>query len=244
MTARSATSFPSRRTWLRGPYGLNNRTPKLNEVEFQFSNQYHFSWLSGDDVPQTLTHNLDRVNWVMKGKTPARHKGSADGRPRSARSMATSSIIIRWCTNTTTACACTPCAGRKTVATRTTPASTWEARDSAILPNARSRAKIRGTIKAAARAPYDLEHAALFAAIRSGNPVNAGDYMAPSTLITVLGQLACYSGRELTWNQVAKSNFAYLPKPEDVRLDMEPPVKPDSQGNYPVPMPGITEFKI
>ena len=33
-------------------------------------------------------------------------------------------------------------------------------------------------------------------------------------------------------------------KPEDVRLDMEGPVKPDAQGNYPVPMPGLTEFKI
>jgi hypothetical protein len=28
------------------------------------------------------------------------------------------------------------------------------------------------------------------------------------------------------------------------RLDMPSPVKPDSQGWYPVPMPGITEFKI
>jgi hypothetical protein len=59
-----------------------------------------------------------------------------------------------------------------------------------------------------------------------------------------LGQLACYSGRELTWEQVAKSQFGYLPHPEDVRLDMEAPVKPDAQGNYPVPMPGITEFKV
>ena len=62
-------------TWLRGPYGLNKRNPKLTEVEFQFSNQYHFSWLSGDDVPQTLTHNLDRALWAMKGKTPVRAQG-------------------------------------------------------------------------------------------------------------------------------------------------------------------------
>jgi hypothetical protein len=29
-----------------------------------------------------------------------------------------------------------------------------------------------------------------------------------------------------------------------VRLDMEPPVKPDAKGNYPVSLPGITPFKI
>ena len=57
--------------------------------------------------------------------------------------------------------------------------------------------------------PHELEHKALFAAIRSGNPVNAGDYMARSTLVAVMGQLACYSGKELTWEQVSKSDFVF-----------------------------------
>jgi myo-inositol 2-dehydrogenase/D-chiro-inositol 1-dehydrogenase len=62
-------------TWLRGPYGLNARRQGQKEMEFQFSNWYHFSWLSGDDVIQTLTHNLDRSTWVMKGQTPVRAQG-------------------------------------------------------------------------------------------------------------------------------------------------------------------------
>ena len=53
--------------------------------------------------------------------------------------------------------------------------------------------------------------------------------MARSTLVAVMGQLACYSGKEFTWEQVTKSNFVFTPKAEDVRLDMEPPVKPDAQ---------------
>ncbi len=68
--------------------------------------------------------------------------------------------------------------------------------------------------------------------------------MARSTLVAVMGQLACYSGRELTWEQVSKSDFVFTPKVEDVRLDMDPPVKPDAKGWYPVPMPGMTEFRI
>jgi hypothetical protein len=68
--------------------------------------------------------------------------------------------------------------------------------------------------------------------------------MARSSQVAVMGQLACYSGKELTWEQVSKSEFAFLPRPQDVRLDMEPPVKPDEKGWYPAPMPGITEFKI
>jgi len=91
---------------------------------------------------------------------------------------------------------------------------------------------------------WDLEHKVLFSAIRSGNPVNCGDYMARSTLVAIMGQLACYSGKELTWEEICKSDFVCTPKVENVRLDMTPPVKPDEKGNYPVPMPGITEFKI
>jgi hypothetical protein len=68
--------------------------------------------------------------------------------------------------------------------------------------------------------------------------------MARSTLVAVMGQLACYSGQELTWEQVSKSNFVFAPNVEDVRLDMDPPVRPDSAGNYPVPMPGLTAFPI
>jgi hypothetical protein len=59
-----------------------------------------------------------------------------------------------------------------------------------------------------------------------------------------MGQLACYCGRELTWDQVAKSNFAFTPKVEDVRLDMDIAIKPDAKGIYAAPMPGITDFKI
>ena len=60
-------------TWLRAPYVLYPRKPGLTEVEYQASNQYHFYWLSGDDVPQTLVHNLDRANWALK----ARRRSSA-----------------------------------------------------------------------------------------------------------------------------------------------------------------------
>jgi myo-inositol 2-dehydrogenase / D-chiro-inositol 1-dehydrogenase len=60
----------------------------------------------------------------------------------------------------------------------------------------------------------------------------------------LLGQLTCYDGRELTWDQVAKSDFVFAPKVEDVRLDMEPPVRPDVQGWYPVPMPGMQPLNV
>ena len=56
--------------FLRGPYRLEPRDPKLTETQYQFSNWYHFNWLSGDDVPQSLVHNIDRMCWIMQEQTP------------------------------------------------------------------------------------------------------------------------------------------------------------------------------
>jgi myo-inositol 2-dehydrogenase / D-chiro-inositol 1-dehydrogenase len=61
--------------FLRAPYVLYPRKPGLSEVEWQGSNQYHFHWLSGDDVPQSLVHNLDRASWVMHDTAPVKCHG-------------------------------------------------------------------------------------------------------------------------------------------------------------------------
>src|SRR5208283_1832972 len=46
--------------FLRGPYQIVTRNPAYTETQYQFSNWYHFCWLSGDDVTQSLVHNMDR----------------------------------------------------------------------------------------------------------------------------------------------------------------------------------------
>lgn len=230
--------------FLRGPYGLYYRQPNQNEVEYQFSNQYHFAWLCGDDVPQSLVHNMDRATWAMQGQTPVKAHGLG-GRSASFGEVYGNvfdhhSVVYEYEN------------GVRMYAFCRTQNGCYGNADSVLL-GSKGRCNVtqcfidgetKWRYQGAGGNPYDLEHKALFAAIRSGNPINCGDYMAPSTLIGVLGQLACYTGRELTWDQVAKSDFAFLPKPQDVRLDMEPPVKSDANGWYPVPMPGLTEFNI
>ena len=90
--------------------------------------------------------------------------------------------------------------------------------------------------------PYQLEHNKLFAAIRSGNPVNSGDYMTRSTLMGIMGQLSCYTGKEVTWDEAAASDFFYPPKAQDCHDGMEPPTKPGADGSYPVYIPGRTRL--
>ena len=91
--------------------------------------------------------------------------------------------------------------------------------------------------------PYQIEHNELFKAIRSGKPINSGDYMARSTLIGHHGpvQLLHRQGSHLGAGRRSPTS-TIAPKPEDVRADMEPPVKPDAEGIYPVFTPGVTKL--
>jgi myo-inositol 2-dehydrogenase/D-chiro-inositol 1-dehydrogenase len=90
--------------------------------------------------------------------------------------------------------------------------------------------------------PYDAEQAALIESVRKGQPLNCGHYMANSTMVGVLGQLACYSGRAVTWDEAMKSDFQYAPAPDEASFETPPPKTPDANGNYPLPMPGITQI--
>jgi hypothetical protein len=66
--------------------------------------------------------------------------------------------------------------------------------------------------------------------------------MARSTLLAVMGQIACYTGKPTRWDEVLQSDLRFGPAPEDSTFEIDPPTAKDQTGNYPLPMPGITEL--
>jgi predicted dehydrogenase len=232
-------------TWLRPPYVLYPRVKGLTEVEYQASNQYHFHWLCGDDVPQTLIHNLDRSSWAMHNQAPARAYGMG------GRSTLKGEIygdvfdhhaVVYEFAN-----------GVRIYAYCRTIDNCYNENSSLILGTKGRcdllKLKITGETNwqdpgsQSKSSAYDLEHVALFQGIRAGKPVNNGDYMVRSTLITMMGQFSCYTGAEVKWDQISQSNYCHLPRPEDVRADMAPPVVPGPDGSYALPFtPGITRL--
>jgi myo-inositol 2-dehydrogenase / D-chiro-inositol 1-dehydrogenase len=232
-------------TWLRPPYVLRQRQAGQSEIDHQASNQYHFHWLCGDDVPQTLIHNLDRSRWALREAVPLRAYGmggrsSLHGEiygdvfdhdavvydfPKGVRVYAYCRTIDN-CYNENSSLI-TGTKGRcDLLQLRITGETNWQH------PGTRSKDNA-----------YDLEHVELFKAIRSGRAINNGDYMADSTLTGVMGQLSCYSGKEVRWEQVKTSDFYYAPLPEDCSEKTEPPVRPGPDGIYPVAFtPGVSKL--
>lgn len=232
-------------TWLRAPYILRGRTPGLSEIEHQASNQYHFHWLCGDDVPQTLIHNLDRSSWAMRNQSPLRAWGmggrSTLKEEQHGNVFDHNSVVYEFAN------------GVRIYAYCRTIDNCYDENSSVILGSKGRcdllKLRISGETNwthpgpASKNNAYDLEHVALFKAIRSGNPLNNGDYMVRSTLIAIMGQFACYSGKEVTWEAISSSSYCHLPRPEDVRAGVEPPVKPGPNGSYSLPFtPGVSKL--
>ena len=223
--------------FLRAPYRVTERKPEYSELQWQCSTQYHFRWLSGDDVPQSLVHNLDRSSWVLGNTVPIKCHGLA-GRSTMVEPLYGDvfdhhSVIYEWDKGVRVYAFC-----------RTTGGCYDE--NSSLISGSKGKASVthcriwgetnwrwQGQCD-----PYQTEHDKLFAGIRSGEPINCGDYMARSTMIGVMGQISCYTGKEVSWEDVMASDYYYPPKPEECRDGMEPPTKPGADGSYPVPAPG------
>lgn len=227
--------------FLRAPYGVTDRNPAHSELEWQCSTQYHFVWLSGDDVVQSLVHNLDRASWAMKEAVPIKCHGmggrSAMFDGKYGNVFDHHAVVYNFPNNVRLYALC-----------RTTTFCYDEY--SSLIFGTKGQANIMGCRISGETNwrwqgqcdPYQVEHNKLFAAIRSGEPINNGDYMWRSTMIGVMGQISCYTGKEITWEQINASDFAYAPLPQDCKDGMEPPTKPGPNGSYPVYVPGQTKL--
>lgn len=227
--------------FLRSPYGVIPRQPGLTELEWQLSTQYHFSWLSGDDVVQSLVHNLDRARWALRGEAPLKCHGlggrSSMVEPIYGDVFDHHAVVYEFGSGVRLYAFC-----------RTTNGCYDEY--SSIILGTRGRASVMGCRIWGENAwrwdgqanPYQIEHDKLFAAIRSGNPINHGDYMTASTRMAVMGQISCYTGREISWEEISNSEFFYPPHPEACHDGMDAPTHVAANGSYPVFIPGQTRL--
>ncbi len=227
--------------FLRGPYGVIDRKPGLTELQWQCSTQYHFRWLSGDDVPQSLVHNLDRSSWAMGNAVPIKCHGmggrSSMTEPIYGDVFDHHSVVYEFPKGIRVYAFCRTTNGCYNDSSSTVLGTKGKASITGARIWGENEWRWQGRCN-----PHQVEHDVMFKAIRDGEPLNNGHYMVPSTMTTVMGQLSCYTGKEVTWEQVNASDFYYPPKAEDCHDDMAPPSTLAANGSYPVPKPGFTKM--
>jgi myo-inositol 2-dehydrogenase/D-chiro-inositol 1-dehydrogenase len=89
--------------------------------------------------------------------------------------------------------------------------------------------------------PYQVEHDLLFDAIRNDKPYNEAERCAKSCMTAIMGRMACESGKMITWDEALASNVVLAPGLAEYTWESNPPVLPDSDGHYPIAMPGLTQ---
>ncbi len=229
--------------FLRAPYRVFARKPEHSELEFQFWNWYHFCWLSGDDLPQSLVHNLDRVTWALQEEMPAWAFGLGGRAASFGEGLGdmydNQSVVYEYDSGARVYAMC-----------RTQNGTYGNASDIirgtkgvCYLGQKRIEGETNWKFEGEQNDPYQTEIDTLMDSIRKGQPYNSGYHMAKSTMITVLGQLAVYTGQAMRFEDVAGMDFAYRPLPEEATLGMDPPTLPDATGNYPLPKPGISNLE-
>ena len=62
---------------------------------------------------------------------------------------------------------------------------------------------------------YVNEHIALLKSIRSGVPINNGEYMVNSTLMALMARDAAYTGKKIKWDEYLKSEVVLGPESYD-----------------------------
>ena len=211
------------------------KTECQNEMEYQLRNWYYYTWLSGDLISEQHIHSLDKILWAMKDEAPVNISGSGGRQVRTHEKYGNIfdhfNVVYTWANGVK---AFARCRHWKNCENEVSD-FIYGSEGSADLMKHRifdSSGNEVWKFKGAGGDMYQIEHDELFAGIRSGNVINNGDYMCKSTLMSISGRLAAYTGQSLSWEQALNS-----------QEDLSPAAY--EWGEVPVPavaIPGQTKF--
>lgn len=233
--------------YIRTPYSLVERQKDWTETQYQFRNWYHFNWLAGDEILQSLLHNIDSVMTAFGDAEPVSAYGIGGRSTMFVETMGDqfdhSAMILNF-------------ADGKRIYGMTRCATRCYSSNLDVLHGTKGRCIFKATGKpyftdldgkrtwAAGdreRSMYVQEHYDLFTSIRAGKPINDGPRMARTTMAAILGFMATRNGQEVKWSEALEAAEVYGPKDEEISLAMEPPIRPGADGLYPVNVPGGTQ---
>lgn len=225
-------------TYLTGPVKpmppASTRPAGMGDVEWQLHNWYNFVWLSGDGLVEQACHSIDKIAWAMNGVLPVKATGNGGRQIPNQEGNIFDHIDVFYEF---------PDGVRAFMGQR--QISNCYGDNSDYLMCAEGTGTIKGWSAPFFRGKdnwrytgpkndmYQTEHDELFAAIRKGEPINDGVWMANSTLMAILGRNAAYTGQEITWEQILGSQDKLVP--DNLTWDMKLPIRP-------MATPGETKF--
>jgi predicted dehydrogenase len=222
----------------RGAIWVEPRRDSWTDMEWQMRNWYYFTWLCGDFNVEQHVHYLDVCSWVLKNEYPVRAIGTGGRQVRTGPEFGHIydhfSVTYEYAngaklfSNCRQQKGCNNDMSAQAVGTKGRAEFAERKRGLAIKSPSGD-----WTYEGPESDLYQIEHNELFASIRAGQPINNGEYMARSTLLAIMGRMAAYTGKVITWEMALNSKEDLTPPKYawDVPLSVPP-----------VAMPGVTKF--
>ena len=230
--------------WNNDGVWMHKRQYNQTEMEYQMRNWYYFVWLCGDHITEQHIHNLDVINW-FKGGYPVKAQGMGGRQVRKGKEYgeifdhhfvefqyADGSVLNSQCRHI-------PGTFAKVDELLVGTKGKIQAGEANIVDH---KGKVLFQFdKSKENNPYQTEHDELFAAIAKGEYKFAdAENGAYSTMTSILGRMATYSGQVIEWDKAINSGLDLHPKTYD--WNALPPVLPNADGYYAVATPGVTKY--
>ncbi len=222
-------------TYNTGGLWHKGRKDNWSDMEYQMRNWLYFSWLSGDHINEQHIHSLDKIGWAMNNVYPDKVTSSGGRISRTDEKYGNIydhfNSVYEWDTGQKAFSSCRQIVGTSTDVSDHIYGTKGTAQLQQHSIDFRDGKTWRHE-KKGADDMYQNEHNALFAAIRSGETVNNGDYMCGSTLMAIMARMSAYTGKTVTREQALKSKLNLVPTDlawGDNKVDD-------------VAVPGVTEF--
>ena len=224
-------------TYLTGPVkpmpAPDQRPAGMSDLDWQLRNWYNFVWTCGDGLVEQAVHSVDKIMWGMNDVPPLKCTAVGGRQIPNHEGNIYDHIAVNyeWADGS-----------RAFMAQRQTSNCHSENTDFILGTKGVAEISRRGVVingpnkwKYEGKNPdmYQTEHDEMFAGIRAGLLVNDGERMCTSTLAAIMGRMAAYTGKEVTWEMALNSKEDLFPK--NIAWDMKLPIAP-------LAMPGRTPF--
>ncbi len=221
--------------WNGSGIWYRKREPDMNEMQFQVHNWYHFNWLCGDHICEQHIHNIDIANWFLDTLPESAFgvggkQNRIPGQPSEIYDH--HAVNFSYPNGVRIASQCRQFPGGKNRVDEEFQGTKAFVKIGEITDYS---GKVLWKFEGPNPNPYQVEHDELQDAIRNDKPLNNAYYGATSSFSAVLARTATYSGKPQNYDELLAADFNLMP--DNLTWESTPPVVPDKDGNYAIPMP-------
>ncbi|MBT32033.1 MAG: oxidoreductase [Thalassobius sp.] len=231
-------------TYNTGELWFKDRQPEWNEMQYKLRNWLYYNWLSGDHIMEQAVHSIDMMSWAFGDKLPVKATGTGGRQKRTDEKYGNVYDHFAIVYEYENGGKGFHFSRQQKDTTRSYAVDMIGTKGQCLVDCIKRKHEINaGGEKWRYRGDdydmYQTEHNELFASIRSGKPINDGEWMSNSTMLALMGRMVAYTGQEVTFEEALNSNEVLSPSNEAIATAFE--MGFDWPGNNPA-IPGETKF--